>query len=224
MKIALQSNFTHHQPSSNGHRLLHHSMEEFFYPHVSLTARPSPKSRESWIWIKPLLFITWALFLVGFLYMHRLGQEMKQMRQVLEGYSVAAASGWNDTPEPVTVTAMLYSSTGPRWWFAEAPTETEPSPSEQITPTPTTPIPTTAKAPELASSSTPSVTEIEVVASTPVISSTGSETQALIPFQQIISLYWPVQDLRATIDKFMQTAEKVWQMFRKVYHYPLDPT
>jgi hypothetical protein len=49
------------------------------------------------------------------------------------------------------------------------------------------------------------------------------EDYALLPWQYMLSFSWPGDDLRATFDKVMETLETIWEIFRKVYHYPLDP-
>jgi len=220
---SLQSNFAHQHSTATGSKLLNYSMEQFFYPHLSLTVRSRAWTQKSWTRFSPIILATWALVIASLLAMHRLGNEIQRMGRIMENYSAIVGAGWNDVPEPVTITTMAYTTTGTKRWFAEDPTPS----SDSFTPTvpiSTSPIPTDTQ-----KTSAPSPIETHTnhetdASSLPPESMSAAERYALLPIQHILTFSWPVHDFHSTVEKVMQTIDKVWQMFRKVYHYPLDPT
>lgn len=226
---SLQSNFAHEMPTPQGHKLLQYSLEEFFYPHLSLAIHLKSSSKTSpLLGLSSLMLMTWIMLLAGAVFALQLSSEMKQMTHSLENYSVMAASGWSDLPEPLTVTTTVYASTGTRRWFGDVPAETRPGSAPS---TPTAPAGAAkALSPDEAQQSdltpSPLVSETEDKSLSPTPSPSVVEMYALLPIQHILSFCWPIQDIHihTTFDKVLQAAEVVWQLFRKVYHYPLEPT
>jgi hypothetical protein len=204
-------------------------MEEFFYPHLSLTIYPSPA--------QPVPTGTNSYLAVGifclafFLIYHSFGivTEMRQMGHALEGYSIVMGSGWNDAPEPVTVTTTVY--TGSRWWFGEVAAETgsitvsQPPTTQGSTTNVISPPLTNVQSPQ--STSSHSFSDTYHTSTAPTSSQPPAETYALLPVHNL-SFPWPLQfeyhTVRTTFDKFLERMGAFWQTFRKVYHYPLDPT
>ncbi|KAJ6618838.1 hypothetical protein B0H10DRAFT_2028172 [Mycena sp. CBHHK59/15] len=140
---SLRSNFSHHQSVRSGRRLLHYSLQAFFYPNISLdirldrvSLRTSPalsKSAGQLI----IVLVSWAILLLGSLYLMRLHLAVSQLSNTLEDYSLAVASGWHDSPEPVTITTTAFH--GSRWWFNGDASSSDPtvSPAPAITLLPT---------------------------------------------------------------------------------------
>jgi hypothetical protein len=155
---------------------------------------------------------------------------VKQMTHSLETYSVVAGSGWNDVPEPVTITTTVYTSRGTRRWFGDILTDTGPG---SASPTPAAPAgaamtssPDEGQQSDRTLTSSASASGAKDIPLSVSPSPSATELYALLPIQHILSFSWPVQDFdfHATLDKVLQVVDAVWQLFRKVYHYPLDPT
>jgi hypothetical protein len=52
------------------------------------------------------------------------------------------------------------------------------------------------------------------------------EHYGLIPLHNLLTSSWSEQHkyvLKQVLEKVINTVEVVWNIFRKVYHYPLDP-
>lgn len=199
-------------------------MEDFFYPHLSLTidaslpAQAIPKRIDSYL-LAGIFCLACFLVYRSFSIM----DEMRQMGRVLDGYSIVMGSDWHDAPEPVTVTTTVY--TGNRWWFGEAATETESLVSHLPTSLGTT---TTVISPGLTNAqspqSTPSFPSTHHTSTSSASSSAPVETNALLAVANF-SISWPLQlDVHVALDKVLEMMGLVWQTLRKMYHYPLDPT
>jgi hypothetical protein len=221
MAVSCQrSNLAHQQTTSTGHRFLHYSAEEFFYPHLALAIRFKSTSTASY---GPRVFIitTWTILLVGAIFLFRHNSQLRWIERSLESYSVAMDSRPSFLPEPITITTTVYTTSGTRRWF-DAPTGAEPAPPLATT---VTPLPATVTSPtsplESTFSSSSSSIEAEENALAPIILSI--EDYALLPLRFVTSFSWPVDDLWVTLDQVMETLETVWEIFRKAYHYPLDP-
>ncbi|KAJ7481214.1 hypothetical protein B0H11DRAFT_1863573 [Mycena galericulata] len=217
---SLQSNFSHHQAETTGRRLLHYALQAFFYPHISLNLRLSRRSLPSFSPASSsfgqltILLVSWAILILGSVYLVRLNSAVYELSKSLEGYSLAAGSGWNDHPEPVTITSTAFQAT--RWpWFdaakSESTLESESIPSASDTaPAAITTPPKPA-----------SVVEPPRVIPTP----TTEPSTSIALFQPLqFNISWPEVDMDLAFEKLLQGAEKLWQILRKIYHYPLDPT
>ncbi|KAF9469218.1 hypothetical protein BDZ94DRAFT_1317152 [Collybia nuda] len=225
--ISLQSNFAYETPTPKGHKLLQYSLEEFFYPRLSLVICPKLVSKPpSLLNLLPLTLVTWAIILVGTIFALQLSAEMKRMTRSLESHSAVATSGWTDKPEPITVTTTIYTNAGTRRQFGDIPTETSPVP---FLPTPIASIIATGVLPpdeDHPPDQTPLPVRVMKHATRSLPPSSSTESYALLPVQTILSFSWPFQefDIRATLDKAFQAVEVIWQLLRRAYHYPLDPT
>lgn len=234
---SLRSNFTYQQTRGPGQRLLHYSVEEFFYPHLVFTLRPGSSRSTTSSSAKPLALLTWAMLLAGFIFIHHLSIEVRKMGHSLETYSIETGSGWNDVPDPVTVTTTVYNSIGTEICSREPLTETltiSLVESRLVIPTLTAPVtnpaidamvPTTTgdEMPSLIPSPIPDA--IEDLSVLPTFHSDGLYDLISGPIREFLSSTWPTQDEHAlrVLEQVKRTMEVVWQTFRKIYHYPLDP-
>ncbi|KAG5645081.1 hypothetical protein DXG03_007172 [Asterophora parasitica] len=211
---SLRSNFFHQHSTPTGSKLLNYSMEQFFYPNVSMTLRPIARIRTSWATI---LFIlaTWSVIIMGLVTIHRLGTELQKVNRVVESYSIVVGAGWNDAPEPVTITTTVYLSTGTSQWYQEEPTlaSSEPTSTAHI------PAVTTLSQPATA----PTVPTPEPSQNKDSTATTSTAETYALSLPTHFNFSWPVHDFHSTVEKIMDTLDIVWQLFRKAYHYPLDP-
>jgi hypothetical protein len=167
------------------------------------------------MWTSPIILSIIILFCLL-----SLGTEIRHMKRSLESCSTAVASSWDDLPETVTVTTTYIPPSQSKWWFAET-------------------------APELPTSTTPVVIsssygmDITSTRSSPPVHTRCDPKPAMAVAQEtaLLAIHslpfpWPFRfnfnfDLppaaRTTVDKVLRGLELVWKVFRKVYHYPLDP-
>ncbi|KAJ7709449.1 hypothetical protein B0H17DRAFT_227028 [Mycena rosella] len=220
---SLRSNFTHHQSMRSGRRLLHYSLQAFFYPHISLDIRLDRRSLHPFSPASTsfgqlmMLLVSWVILIIGSVYMVRLNSAVHELSNALEGYSLAVSSGFIDPPAPTNT-----ASQATRWpWFkSDAPESSQPEPVSIH------PLPTTSTAPAAVTSApTPSVV-VEPPPIRPTLTADPSSSIALFqPFHfNFSNISWPEVDVDLALEKLLQSAEKVWQLLRKIYHYPLEPT
>ena len=209
--------------------LLHFAKAEFFYPQLSIVTGQRSRTGSS-TGFKILLFLAVVLLSAGLaFFIHGLGHQIERIEQGFKDHSVVY-----DPVDPVSVTVtttLCDDNHRGTWWLEhKLPTATwTPSPetirlrtASSITPSFIAPSRTDASRPETTSSLTLSAVE-EEVASPSGSSIVDEESKSLLPMHHIISVYWPTYDWRVTLEKVMETVDVAWQIFRKVYHYPLDP-
>ncbi|KAG6862067.1 hypothetical protein C0995_007197 [Termitomyces sp. Mi166 len=221
--VSLRSNFVHQLSTSTGSRLLNYSMDEFFYPNISMTVRPHKRTYTSWTTTNFLSLMTLALIIAGFIVMHHLN-EQQIMRYQSGLHTPVVKSEWSVLLETATttttVTSTVYTSVTRTKW-REGPTsgslETS-KPSLSYTSYSATPEPTaspTGLAPPEKS------TDADNGIGNP---HQPQERFALsLPIQHFLNITWPTHDFDATIERVLQTLDRVWHFLRKAYHYPLDP-
>ncbi|KAL4077231.1 hypothetical protein V8B97DRAFT_1940399 [Scleroderma yunnanense] len=220
------TNFAHQQQR----RMLHYSLEEFFCPKLALILRSdSPRvhmgyMRNAFILSLGLLPVVLLLILLT-----NVGSEFRQMRHAFDLFVTRRNLDWEQFPAPVTetvfVTTTVYTS----------------SRSVYLSPTLTSILSTsTSLAPPNHSSSRSS----SVSSSRPLEQITPTTTTELPQFATESSYPPPREDSLLPISAlpfdwtlppdFIPTAQRswhklvgglgvVWQVMRKVYHYPLDP-
>ncbi|KAG6833644.1 hypothetical protein H0H87_002840 [Tephrocybe sp. NHM501043] len=229
--VSLKSNFIHQQPTSTGRKLLNFSMEEFFYPSLCITVRPMARTHTTWM--KPssgmIALTTWMLIVFSFVLMHR-AHEQQAMR--ILGHSVPAPLATGDphcTLEPVaattTITSTVYSLTSAKWWEDATPTWHAPVPLSPSLTSVITPHPESSPIDQY-SAEEPTIHANHATSSVAAPQPTASlmDQYALsLPIQGLFNFTWPTHDFHATVDKVMQTLDKLWYVLRKAYHYPLDP-
>jgi hypothetical protein len=224
---SLLSNLTHKHYFSNGRRLLHYSMDELFYPQLSLIVQPAaPRPVMKHTIPNSLKLITRTvptlLTLILLFCLIKLGSDIRQMKRALESYSTVMGSGGEEIPEPITITTTVHASSHSKWWFGEATlssiTSATPTSSANVWSPQTSPAYQSGA--EISASITMPLDDESSQSSHP-------ENGDLIPFIKF-PFPWLVDfelstAAYAAADKIIEGLGVVWQVFRKVYHYPLDP-
>ncbi|KIK58179.1 hypothetical protein GYMLUDRAFT_262535 [Collybiopsis luxurians FD-317 M1] len=210
---SLRTNLHYSSSPTTKQRLLHYSTEEFFYPRLSFLVWPdkSNKSRNSassssstravtYISLLNLIALTLTL-----LFLNQIRWKVYHIGKSLENYSFFVGSGWNDIPEPITVTTTVYSSAGPRWWMGE---HSESPTSEPVsTSAPQPPILSDSDSdtkPKPSSTSYPTVTPTPTPSPSP--SSQQAEPYALIPIQAVWKFQW--EDLKPLAESTAKAVER----------------
>jgi len=228
LDIVLRSNLRHRQDS----RLLHYSMEEHFDPQLTLTLRRTSIAQTSSLTVfRWLLIITWLFFFLGIVGNFHLRSEVKELKLYFETVSNSIASEWNDgrTQAPVIITTTVYGTgTSSRWWFGEATVDSNtftsapspsPSPFVASSPSPLTSIVLNSELPQEKPDFDVHEPNSNAISLAP--DKFHWEIYSLFPFQRIPS--WPNDDIHNALRNFFSTMETIWKLFKKVYHYPLDP-
>ncbi|KAJ7217175.1 hypothetical protein GGX14DRAFT_440585 [Mycena pura] len=212
---ALRSNFSHHQHLPAGRKLLHYSLQAFFYPDISMDIRLDGRSPHPFLptWTTFRHAVSLAVLILVSVYLVQLNSAVYALSDSFEGYSLAAGSAWNDRPEPVTITTTLVQTTR-RPWFSDAKSE------ESVQPTANS----STAAVSVALTSPPLTSTIQTPPAVPTVT---PESTSVALFQPLaFNITWPEVGVNLTgmLEKVKTSAEMVWQFFRKLYHYPLDPS
>ncbi|KAJ6525444.1 hypothetical protein DFH09DRAFT_1416455 [Mycena vulgaris] len=226
---SLRSNFSHHQTISSGKRLLHYSLQAFFYPHISLHIRLDRPSLHPFSLASTsfgqlmILLVSWAILIIGSVYIVQLNSAVHELSNTLEGYSLTVNSGWIDPPVRPSITPSASQAT--RWPWFNGDAKSDSSASESIPPlSPSSTAP--APAAPVAITSAPTTSVVEPPPILPTV--TADPYNAVALFQPLMfkfsNMSWPEVDTDMVLEKLLHGAEKLWQLFRKIYHYPLDPT
>ena len=196
-------------------------MEEYFYPRVTISITPASKHAETNLLNNTLSFITWTApaiaSVVLFFFVISLGTELRQMKSSLETCSAMNEAGWSESePVTMTITTTIFrppvsptsnSGSSTKWWFAPNPSIT----------------PSSANPPDLSYTPPTPVVTMPPTTQTPT-SPASSQTDTLTTLTDLFR--WP---LHFDIPPGHVTTELrrglviLWQVLRKVYHYPLDP-
>lgn len=223
--LSIESNLSHQQSNVKGRRLLHYSMQEYFYPSLTINIVASKGNATQSKSIRSLTQTAPAILcLILLVCLLSRDAELREMKKSLDRCS--SASLGSDIPQtPVTVTltkTMVIDTPSHRWFRGTISTAvpTEAVLDHSVIPPASYPTPgnTRNENPMLSSS-------------TSALSSShdgyASRSYALIP-TQYVPFRWPDEyDLhlagRATVDAVVGSLGTVWQLIRRVYHYPLDP-
>ncbi|KAJ7749598.1 hypothetical protein DFH07DRAFT_828991 [Mycena maculata] len=219
--FSLRSNFSHHQSvgSSSGRRLLHYSLHSFFYPHISLNIRPARSSVHSFLPIPnsfgplTILVVSWAVLILGSVYLVRLNLAVYELSNSLQGYST---SRWSH-PEPVTITSTAFQATRWPWFPGHSDTESASEFTESVSAIPSSTVPAA-----ITTAITPSVVETRRAVPTFTKAEPSTSVALLQPLR--FNITWPEVDMDLMLEKLLRGAEKLWHFLQKIYHYPLDPT
>jgi hypothetical protein len=174
-----------------------------------------------------LLLVIPLLISFGFIY--RLDTNVRHIGHYLERSSLGYSSSdrWNELPEPITVTTTVSPGAASKWWFVGAEGgSTESSASTA------TGVSDDQSSWQYASSSitsyspSSSASQGLAVRSSEVASPFVNFAQSLaVLSEKLAEVSW--EDLRplaaGAIDSVGQVLGRVWQAFRRIYHYPLEP-
>lgn len=172
--------------------------------------------------------LTWVLLSIICLWMYQMKLDMRQSAIASDNYFSLLDSRSNG---PFIITTTIHDNTATRRWHDDSCEETlsgemlSTSSSSPITPTLlslTTPFPQRTAA-DTHSSLPLQKTEDALIdkPSRPIL-----ENYGLIPLYNILASSWSDQHkhaLKQVLEKVIDRMEVVWNIFRKVYHYPLDP-
>ncbi|CAK5265331.1 unnamed protein product [Mycena citricolor] len=207
---SLRSNFAHEQPG----RLLHYSLEPFFYPHISFDVRPERRARSNLHYYSLgqflLFLIPWLLVSFGYL---RLEMALAEVARPAEDTPLAT--------ETVTITSTAYQTLSSRKpWF-----QTEGMISE-LTASTTKTTTTTSELPSLSTSS-----ETTFVTVTP--SALPTRQAQPPPFDSGVTVYRPFHvdfalwlqswDTQTQLENLWRKTQEWMRLFWTAYHYPVGP-
>lgn len=176
-----------------------------------------PALVKSILWVLPTII---SIFLL--LRFSSLDSQFHQMQHSLDNCPSDAGPSWILDPLPETTTSSFNSlpSDQPKWWFGDDPS------MEGQTYTPeATPITTVEAWPSSSNTwdSSPATSAI------PTITPTASHDAQLTSLMPITNFVWPIAfempaELHQTFQVVLNSLGAFWQVVRKVYHYPLDPS
>ena len=162
------------------------------------------------LWTTPAFLVLMVLL--------NLGAEFKHMKHSLDRNTLLRDSDWHDHPqasiETVFITTTITASTS-----SSTPTLVMEASSNVYTASPSS-----ASPPRLSSSGT--ATEKVTLTLSPTSSQHPDENS--LSLIHVLPFSWPPKlDLppvaQQTVDTVLEGFAIVWQVFRRVYHYPLDP-
>ena len=222
---SVRSEFDYVRSSPEGYRLLLCSMKEYTQPQLTLMIRKSSGS-FSISFTKWFLVLTWACLLVTSASLYQLSGETDRLKKLTEGFS-GFIDTWESEIPTITTTATMYDGSGMSWHFGDFDDSSSlpSSISTIVQPTLTTPdlIPSKTTTDSLRSLYAPSYTDD--LESSVTTSHWTFDPHGLAPFAPIFSFTWTNEHaaLRHALEKLTSSVQFVWNICRKLYHYPLDP-
>jgi len=203
--------------------MLHYSLEEFFCPKLTLHLRSdTPRAHMSYTPSSLLLLLGLLPIVFLLILLTNVGSEFRKMRHAFDLFVTRRSLDWEQFPTPVTETV-----------FVTTTVFTPSSQSLNISPTsvPSTFVPLTtpihsASWSSSAASSRPLEQTTPTKGAEPPQFTPQSSEDSLSPISTLAFEWFP-SDLIPTAQRSWQELVKglgvVWQVFRQVYHYPLDP-
>ncbi|KAG9318649.1 hypothetical protein JVU11DRAFT_742 [Chiua virens] len=231
--VVLCSNFAHQQKSPDGYKLLHHSLDQFFTPTLSLANdRAGYRGWMGWLSLGKILLFFLGIFpaVLALMLVNNLGTEIKYMRRDLDRFDVRSSDHSIPTPstETMFVTTTIYSPSPSA--TAEANNASNQIALTSFTSTET--VPSTEQTPSSAvlhdsnrsQIDSTTFTSIPTPSSSPRLSENSLTIQIpALPFDWTKFQLDLPPAARETVDRVLEGLGMVWQIFRKAYHYPLDP-
>ncbi|KAF8636609.1 hypothetical protein AX17_003419 [Amanita inopinata Kibby_2008] len=218
--LDFQTNLAFQQRNSGRCEFYHFSMDEYFIPYLSFMFRRQTKSTAQTLATTMLQASPWLVLLFTVLLLRYASLKTRDPPFPLEQISCPSV---NDVPtlDPVTITTTLYTT-------ITAHTSMEP-----ISKTDNTELPIQTSATDVSIPADENRTSDMIIKPTqdePTKSNdrvhAPLETAALLAWQPAWSLRWAPEDIQvatAVADRIWDAAEVVWRLFRRAYHYPLDP-
>ncbi|KAI6109636.1 hypothetical protein F5141DRAFT_1115735 [Pisolithus sp. B1] len=225
---SLDSNFAYHCQTPAGHRLLHYSLEEFFCPRVNLVLLSGPsRVGTGLLHLRQfVLFLGILPIVLLFLFLSNLGSEFRLMRESFSLLATHSNSSWQSSPtETAFVTTTIFTSQGSS--LSHPPALTTPS-TQTVTPTHFTshddPIISLSSRPVERNTPTHVIEDPEPSSDPSPPDSSGS---SLLP-ANVLPFNWAlspdlISSAQKSWEKLVGNLAIVWQVFRTIYHYPLDP-
>ncbi|RPD66439.1 hypothetical protein L226DRAFT_479092 [Lentinus tigrinus ALCF2SS1-7] len=246
-----ETNLAHEEASAQGRKLFHYSMEEYFYPSLVLSFQPTVseiaemKQRAPRTWAQILIP---ALLAITCLYLSiSLRQTQAQLSTALQslnvinqdssaGIAMSAHSSGMDTvtvTTTATITAQAGTASPARWYFPNA--GSPPSPENHVSfiaadeaapppPSPPSDVPTAVD-----------VAQLPTITPTP-LTAPRSENSLILEryFPDLWTLRFELPHIElpeihlteaanATLQSVLASIDTVYQLFRRVLHYPLPP-
>ncbi len=227
---SVRSEFDYVRSSPEGYRLLLCSMKEYTQPQLTLIIRKGSGS-SSISFTKWSLVLTWACLLVTSASLYRLSGETDRLKKLTEGFS-GFIDTWESEIPTITTTATMYDGSGMRWYFGDLDDSSSlpSSTSTIVQPALITPdlMPSKTTTDTLKSLYAPPYTDNFLIESSVTIrpSYSAFDAHGLVPFDRIFSFTWTNEHdaaLRHALEKLTVSVQFVWDICRKLYHYPLDP-
>ncbi|KAH8099576.1 hypothetical protein BXZ70DRAFT_973965, partial [Cristinia sonorae] len=228
---SVRSNLTHETTTSTGRRLVHYSMEEFFYPRLSIittSPSPTPSTSNSFVWrTVQILFVVLPTAMALFLLANNafLEQELAQAKQSLLTFPATPhiETITREGPATVTVTSTIVATTTTTTTTTTSiksradhavPSSSKSDPPSTVTSTVYLPAPT----PTLSSAPTFTPTPL----TTPAAFDLAMRD---LPFLWPVRLEFPSLEhvphlARTTLSMTWTGIGAAWQLFRRVLHYP----
>ncbi|KIJ69176.1 hypothetical protein HYDPIDRAFT_24029 [Hydnomerulius pinastri MD-312] len=236
-RMSLRSNFAHQQQSPRGHRLLHYSLDEFFTPRMSLEIEPNRSNIRMGCTQLGKFFLLLLCILPAVLVLMllvNLGTEFKHMRQSLDQCSSLLSLDRDQIPEPSTETVFVTTTIFAPMQSSRAFGDTSITPATtasltsviSVMPTPSSnPSPPSPRSQsvERSGADTTTFTPAPTPSSSPHLSENSLLPIPAFPFEWSALQIELSPAARTTVDTVLGGLGAVWQVFRKVYHYPLDP-
>lgn len=223
----MQSEFDYAHAAPEGYRLLLCSLKEHTQPQLSLTIRKSPgglsNTHTNWYFI-----ITWACLFAIFVSVSRLSSETDRLRKITDGYSTVL-DAWPDIPT-ITTVKTVSNGTGCLRVFRDTADST-PSvippefPTREFTPSRTTTTTTMITKYDCETSDANNLVKESSIAVTPPSHSTLG-AYGLMPMANFFAFTWTEQHTAAVqhaLERVTLSVRFVYDVCRKLYHYPLDP-
>ncbi|THH19460.1 hypothetical protein EW146_g1695 [Bondarzewia mesenterica] len=216
---SVQSNLSHQQSLPRGRRLLHYSLESYFYCQLRLQVHPTIADTP---WISPsvsrffhLAACTAPIIMSLMLFLLLLGvnNDLGLIRRSLDSHSTGWGSGWDNVVSPtVTVTATAVSRSSEGQQPISSAANSSQAPHAQVT----------------------SITIIDVTSPPPEQPPEGDKRGgSRSPFRERFAVLDPrriyiiIPNMREiawnTLDTMVRGVKSAWYNVRRVYHFPLEP-
>ena len=179
---------------------------------------------------------TWAILFTICVWIYNMRLDMRQSAIASDKY-FSLIDSWTDVPFPMTTT--IHDSMATRRWSGDSCGDSRetipvdmwstslPSPSSSPT-AHVLPITVMTRLPEWTSATQSSLLWHRAEEDALIDEPSGSilENYGLAPFHNMFLSWWSEQQKyvpKQVLEKLIDTMEVIWSIFRKVYHYPLDP-
>lgn len=228
----MHSEFDYVRAVPDGYRLLLCSLKEYTQPQLSITIRKTSGSRNNTL-TNLYFIITWACLFAICVSLTRLTTETNRLRKVTDDYS-GVFDAWTDIPAITTVNTVSHGP-GVLRLFGDSESGSFVSTSSVIQPTLSTPDFTPSRTTTDRPTTTPKYdyeppnTDEFAKESSPALrwlSHSLLEAYGLMPKADFFTFTWTDQHtatVNHALEKLTISVRFVYDICRKVYHYPLVP-